>query len=94
MEIPQRKGKIKQTLHSTLMPFRSLSFLQVSDWLLSFTEIKLKYEELFVNLVRAISINSLIPESIWAVSASLSQFLILNVGVWNMDLMATIVWFI
>ncbi|WP_148224769.1 hypothetical protein [Vulcanisaeta moutnovskia] len=48
----------------------------------------------FVSLVRTISIGSLIPETIWAVSASLSQFLILNTGVWTMGLAAAIAWFI
>ncbi|GAB6946969.1 MFS transporter [Vulcanisaeta sp. JCM 16161] len=48
----------------------------------------------FVSLVRLISIGSLIPETIWAVSAPLSQFLILNMGVWTMGLAAAIAWFI
>jgi MFS family permease len=48
----------------------------------------------FVSLVRLISIGSLIPETLWAVSAPLSQFLILNMGVWTMGLAAAIAWFL
>ena len=48
----------------------------------------------FVSLVRIISIGSLIPETLWAVSAPLSQFLILNMGVWTMGLAAAIAWFL
>ncbi|GAB6944153.1 hypothetical protein [Vulcanisaeta sp. JCM 14467] len=48
----------------------------------------------FVSLVRTISIGSLIPETIWAVSAPLNQFLILNMAVWTMRLTAAIAWFI
>jgi MFS family permease len=48
----------------------------------------------FVSLIRTISIGSLIPETFWAVTAPLIQFLILNVVVWTVGLVFAIAWYI
>ncbi|WP_084019811.1 MFS transporter [Vulcanisaeta thermophila] len=48
----------------------------------------------FVSLVRLISIGSLIPTTIWSVTAPLSQYLVLNSGVWTAGLIAAIAWYL